>query len=452
MTTNSPATLPRSATHAVTAWACVASTVAAIALLTYWPLFEQPAYQALVVMAASALGAFLPDMLWQKVFRRALSAEPHAASWSRVLTKYVGLAGTVAAVAALYGILPEYSQGGDFYGNYWTAIRAVLPLWALVALPYIYWVDRRMTQPRDALWQMGRLVLGRWRGLDTRVLWQYALGWLVKAFFLPLMFTYFCDGLGKLLHYHWDQLSTFQGFYDWSYFTLYFIDVALVSMTYLMALRATDTHIRSSEPTALGWFAALICYQPFWSLVGRQYLDYDTGAAWGARLSASPWAYTLWGCAILALIGVYLWATIAFGARFSNLTHRGIITSGPYRFTKHPAYLAKNLSWWLISVPFAFDTSLADTLRRCCLLLLLNGVYYLRAKTEERHLALDPVYVQYACWIEQHGMLRFLDRLPAVGALAKWRPVFAAYVSPCTFTDVPPDDGLPPKRARARKR
>ena len=52
------------------------------------------------------------------------------------------------------------------------------------------------------------------------------------------------------------------------------------------------------------------------------------------------------------MLSVYGWAALSFGIRFSNLTHRGIITSGPYRFTKHPAYVAKNISWWLISIPF----------------------------------------------------------------------------------------------------
>ena len=40
------------------------------------------------------------------------------------------------------------------------------------------------------------------------------------------------------------------------------------------------------------------------------------------------------------------------GPRFSNLTHRGILTHGPYAWSKHPAYLSKNLFWWLSSLPF----------------------------------------------------------------------------------------------------
>jgi hypothetical protein len=137
---------------------------------------------------------------------------------------------------------------------------------------------------------------------------------------------------------------------------------------------------------------------------------------------------------ILLLVAIYVWSTIAFGARFSNLTHRGIITNGPYRYSKHPAYLSKNLSWWLISTPFMLSGNAAQSLRACILLCMLNGIYYLRAKTEERHLSLDPVYRQYVLWIEQHGLLRRLDRIPGIGALARWRPVFKAYYSPARFT------------------
>ena len=73
---------------------------------------------------------------------------------------------------------------------------------------------------------MGHLLLGRWRGLDGRLIGQHLLGWLVKGFFLPLMFTYFCDNLNKLLHYDLKLLHDFGGIYDWAYFTMYFIDVA----------------------------------------------------------------------------------------------------------------------------------------------------------------------------------------------------------------------------------
>jgi len=421
---------PSSATNAWVAWSGTAAMLLGVTVLNFWHPVQHIAYQALIVMACTAFGVFVPDLLWQRVQRRTLVAPAAAGNWPRSFTKLAGLLGAVGFIALLYWLFPEYYRGAGFYGDYWAALRVVLPLWGLLALPYIFWIDRRMQQPRDALWQMGRLVTLQWRGLDGRALGQYLLGWVVKGYFLPLMFTYLCNELNKLLHYDLGLLHGFMGIYDWAYFVLYFIDVALVAMTYLMSLRLTDTHIRSTEPTLLGWVTALICYQPFWSLVGRQYIDYDSGMRWDLWLKDVPWLAMLWGSAILALVVIYVWATVSFGGRFSNLTHRGIITNGPYRYTKHPAYLAKNLSWWLLSMPFMLSGDPAVTLRRCLLLGLLNGVYYLRAKTEERHLGLDPVYAQYAAWIDQHGLLRHLNPMPGLGALARWRPAFQGWMPP----------------------
>jgi hypothetical protein len=100
-----------------------------------------------------------------------------------------------------------------------------------------------------------------------------------------------------------------------------------------------------------------------------------------------------------------------FGIRFSNLTHRGIITNGPYGLTKHPAYVSKNLAWWLISIPFLASGGAFKALKKCSLLLLLNSIYYLRAKTEERHLSNDPDYQQYALWLEENGIFSGLYKL-----------------------------------------
>jgi len=413
---------PRSATHAAVAWSGVLSMLLGVSALKYWGQVQPIAYLALGVMACAAVGVFVPDLVWQKVQRRTLVNPAPTGNLARTLTKFAGLAGAAGFVALLYWCFPEYYRGDQFYGNYWTALRVLLPLWAVVALPYLYWVDRRMQEPRDALWQMGRLVTLQWRGLNLSLIGQFLLGWTARGFFLPLMFTYLCNDLGRLLHYELGSLRDFKAVYDWGFFSLYYIDVALVSMTYLMSLRLTDTHVRSTEPTMFGWVVALICYQPFWSLIGTQYLHYDEDIRWDFWLNGMPWLYVPWGTAILMLSAIYVWATISFGGRFSNLTHRGIITNGPYRFTKHPAYIAKNLSWWMIAMPFMFADDGFGAVRRCVLLGLMNLVYFLRAKTEERHLGVDPVYAQYAAWMDGHGLLRFIGRVPVLRTLSAWKP------------------------------
>jgi protein-S-isoprenylcysteine O-methyltransferase Ste14 len=94
---------------------------------------------------------------------------------------------------------------------------------------------------------------------------------------------------------------------------------------------------------------------------------------------------------------------VAFGLRFSNLTNRGVLTHGPYSWSRHPAYFTKNLFWWLSSVPILTTGSIVDAARATILIAVVSGVYYWRARTEERHLMLDPEYVAYWQWMERHG-------------------------------------------------
>ena len=114
--------------------------------------------------------------------------------------------------------------------------------------------------------------------------------------------------------------------------------------------------------------------------------------------------------AIVALAAVYAWATVVFGLRFSNLTHRGIITTGPYRFVRHPAYLSKNLLWWMTYLPFLSAEGGSAAVQNCILLLAVNAIYYARAKTEERHLLADPAYQAYCAWTAEHGLVARLGR------------------------------------------
>jgi len=134
-------------------------------------------------------------------------------------------------------------------------------------------------------------------------------------------------------------------------------------------------------------------------------LDYGPGQlGWARALSDHPLLQPLFAFALVVLTAIYAWATIAFGPRFSNLTDRGILTHGPYRWTKHPAYLTKNLFWWLSALPMLTTTGLwTDAFRNSCILAFVSGVYYWRARTEERHLSEDPAYREYSDWMKRNA-------------------------------------------------
>ena len=192
---------------------------------------------------------------------------------------------------------------------------------------------------------------------------------------------------------------------------LFLIDVQIGTVGYLLTLRPLDAHIRSGNPFLGGWIAALICYPPFVvGIIGEnsQIINYKVNAAgWGHWFAGNEAMLWMWAAWLVFLTAIYAWATFAFGIRFSNLTYRGVLTNGPYRYTRHPAYLSKNLFWWCTVMPFLVTSGSAmDAVRNCVFLLLVNGIYYWRARTEEAHLlAEDPKYREYYDWMEENGVI-----------------------------------------------
>lgn len=359
----------------------------------------------------------------------------------RVAVRLLGLLLTVAVAAFAYWLLPEYAviDRFGFYQAYWNFVATV----AIVALPlapfYFAWTDRRLLDPHDAYWQLGMLFLARLRrrpfAADGPALRAHFAAWTVKCFFLPLMLHIFNGDVqtlrGELPQLDWNGMTVYRFLFDLSYT----IDLLFCVVGYTVTLRLFDSHIRSTEPTVFGWVIALICYQPFFSLVEQFYLHYDQ-SYWDTLITL-PWLRAAWGLMILLLVGTYSLSTVAFGLRFSNLTYRGIITSGPYRYCKHPAYVSKNLSWWAVSLPMFAGHHWYEAVHNCLALGLVNLVYYLRARTEESHLSKDPDYVAYALWMNDHGALSWLGRLlpflrykpPAAAAQGSPAPVGASQPS-----------------------
>ena len=401
---------PTSATGLWTGAAGVVAALTAIVLLRDW---LQPSWlKALTVLGAAAFAMLFVDLGLYRAHRNpttGLARQPlRPLDPRRLVQKLAGFWLTIGALAAAYWLLPVYAD--DFFVPFKQAALWCLPAVVVISPFYIATVDRRQREPNDAYLQLAMLVAGV-RPVDWTPLMIHARGWLVKGFFLPLMFVFVSndlDGLwsGPLL----PALSNFQQIFTRLIDLFYLIDVLLAAVAYTLTLRLFDTHIRSVEPTVGGWMICLLCYPPFSAITGG-YLPYDQdNLYWGALFSPFPALYMLWGSAILALVFIYAWSTAAFGLRFSNLTHRGIITNGPYAWSKHPAYISKNLSWWLISVPFVAGAGWQQAVQSCLLLGGVNLIYLFRAKTEERHLRQDPAYRDYAAFIARHGLFARLSR------------------------------------------
>lgn len=233
------------------------------------------------------------------------------------------------------------------------------------------------------------------------------LAWIVKIFFAPLMIMWLSDhvfGLVNNIYNFWlgKELvtSNFVLFYKtylfWTAFSLIlFIDVFFFTIGYLIEMPALKNTIRSVEPTIIGWGVALICYPPFNSsltgIIGWYSSDFPQ--------FENDFAQIFFPTLILIVMGIYSWASLALGFKASNLTNRGIVSHGPYKYIRHPAYICKNIAWWIGGIPFLVAAlSNNDGMALILGLIGLSGwtfVYYLRAITEENHLSSDDEYIVY---------------------------------------------------------
>jgi hypothetical protein len=320
-------------------------------------------------------------------------------------TKLAGLWATWGLIAAIYCVFRFYWRD-----NYLIAMAvfgvAAVPLF-LLSIPYVFWTDRRLKEPRDGAWHLGAWLTGQ-SGVASEAIWHYLRAWAVKGFFLAFMVSIVPGGFRNVVEADFVLIQSDPvALAQWLITLMFVIDVAFATVGYLLTLKPLDAHIRSATPYAAGWVAALICYPPFILMNDGGPLDYHPGSAeWAFWFQGHPILLAITGFALVALTAIYAWATIAFGLRFSNLTDRGILTHGPYAFTKHPAYLSKNAFWWVAGLPFLVTTgSLVDAIRNTALLAAVSGVYYWRAKTEEWHLSADADYRAYAGWMARHGLV-----------------------------------------------
>jgi protein-S-isoprenylcysteine O-methyltransferase Ste14 len=238
---------------------------------------------------------------------------------------------------------------------------------------------------------------------------QALLTMLLKFFYAPLMINWCLGHIHEMTTgiFHVIQDVGFEKsgrlLFDSSLFmasfqTILFVDTFLYTLGYIIETPSLKNRIVSVEPTFFGWFICLACYPPWneatgmfalfhWQSHDFPHFDNDT-------------LHLFFNTGILVLMAIYSWASVAMGFRASNLTNRGIVTSGPYRFVRHPAYAAKNTAWWIGAFPtfyMAFSNNLSAGLYSVACTAAWSFIYIMRAITEERHLRLaNNGYAEYA--------------------------------------------------------
>jgi hypothetical protein len=350
----------------------------------------------------------------------------------RALWRWVTISALLAVLFVLYNKHPYYLRAQ--FAPWRPLFRGALFAWLALGFPYAHFTVKRFSTRlgdlRDPTLHWMLLARGAWRGrmkhlLRSRRVKTSMLSLVVKAYYAPLMTSFLSShsnniarawalrkGLpqftGPDLAAWWTYVTTTgvklvpnasdvaalfspvwyttQNLFfacDFYYDIIFFVDTAFGLLGYCSESQWFKNKTRSVEPTMLGWIAAVMWYPPFNDVTGT-YLPLDQSRP----LFRATWAILLCKSLMLASFTIYAWATVSFGMKFSNLTNRGIIRRGPYRWMRHPAYVCKGFAWWMEYLP---NMGLQSALMVLC----FNVLYGLRAWTEEKHLSLDPDYIKY---------------------------------------------------------
>lgn len=221
---------------------------------------------------------------------------------------------------------------------------------------------------------------------------QFLLKSLLKIIFLPYMYGGAINNLTIMQNtpFVFDAKSLSL----WAFNFCIMIDMIIGIFGYLFATRLINNHIKKIDDNVLSWFFTLICYPPFvW--LGNYVNNHQEMYVWHDVIPSGfmPLYATLLG----VLWALYLLASVEFGTNFANLSYRRLIYRGVYAYTKHPAYLFKNLYWWLHILPFLGTAWLSVAWWQNVLGLLgVSFVYFMRAKYEERFCMQFDEYRTYA--------------------------------------------------------
>ena len=376
---------------------------------------------ALVLIFSTTAYLFVSELSRAPWRSTARPKQPLVQLLDRTLTKFLGVIGGVVAMLFAYWLFPEYHTVTQV-AYLQEAIPLVLALIIPAAFILIAYTEYRLGEKRDGTYQFGLFLRMRFKAIEWNTFLDGVLEWLVRLIFLSINFfsaLYFLSSLRAtgspaLPDTFVEAVIAIDGI-------IFALILFAILPGYLFASRLIGTAVKKVDRSWFGWAITLSCYAPLNAAVFGSWVNYAAlpqmsdvfrgTPPWEYFTSSTPYAlYAVGGMIILTGL-FHLWSEALLGIRSANLSSRGVITTGPFRLTKHPVYVSKCIQWAFIYFPFLNAVGVLGNLQSGILFLLVCVLFAARSLAEEKLLAEDPDYVRYALYMDEKGIFAWIGRI-----------------------------------------
>jgi len=348
----------------------------------------------------------------------------------RTFTKFYGVLVGILFIFFAVWLFPAY----EHVTNLGRLEEATVPFLAFI-IPVSFFVilmtELILGEKRDGTYQLGLLARGRIRQIDWKIFFDGTREWLLRCFFLLINFYAGVWYLSNLRAYGLpDTTGNFVEFITRLDLAIFGMIIFAILPGYIFASRLIGTELRKVDRTWFGWAINFSCYPPLNAAVFGGWVGYRPPSEMIELYQGLPaWAYhTMASLPILYVVGgaiiffalIHLWGEAIMGVRSANISSRGIITTGLFRFTKHPIYVSKCFQWAFIFFPVLNAIGFLDAIQSGILFLLVCAIYAGRALGEEKLLATDETYVKYALYMDDKSVFAFVGRLFPIMTF-RWR-------------------------------
>jgi protein-S-isoprenylcysteine O-methyltransferase Ste14 len=284
----------------------------------------------------------------------------------------------------------------------------------------MYYTEKRLGEYRDSYYEFGLFATGAWKNIDWENFKTGIWSWFIRGFFLPMNFCTAVSMFENLRNSTNLELFLINSPITISYpiieNIIFLMLIIAIIPGYYFSSRLLGTNGVSISQTWPAWIVTLWFYPPFNIMINNSWIDYTHEIVkgqqnWISIFGNSPITIYFIATILITMGLIHFWGEAILGMRASVNTNKGIITNGPFKYTKHPIYVSKVVAWFLATLPFISTTSFLQNTKFFIAFCCVAAGYTFRSYFEEKFLATDSTYVAYARYIDQKGVLRFINKI-----------------------------------------